>query len=342
MTENIKKPRPIFDRPNVLVAGGAGFIGSWLCEELLKTHKVICIDDFSTGRRDNIEFLLQDSNFVFLKWDLTQPIQLEELPELQRFQIKFQGLQEIYNLACPTNTLDYLKYAVTTAMANSILVFNLLELARRYEAKFLQVSSASVYGPIASQSEALKEDYIGMVDQLAERGSYNEGKRFAESVVATYNRVYGLETKIARIFNVFGPKMAAGSGRMIPDFVEQSLNGEPLVIYGNQETKATYCYVVDIIDGLMRQMAAPGFTCFNLGSPIAVSIQEVALQIKDLVGSDSPIKYVSALEHTGLPPVPNIAKAKAALNWFPLTPLEQGLKATVDYVVSHRGLVGMH
>lgn len=340
MAEEIKKPRPIFERPNVLVAGGAGFIGSWLCEELVKNNKVICIDDFSNGRREHIEFLLRDPNFVFIKWDLNKSIDLEAMQELDRFQIKFQGLQEIYNLACPTNALNYESVSVKTAQANSILMFNMLEMARKYDAKFLHASSSTVYGSSGTDQVPVAEEHIGTVDHLNQRASYNEGKRFAETVTYMYHDIYGVSTKISRIFNVFGPKMPTKAGRMIPDFVHAALTGENIVIYGTESTVSTFCYVGDIVDGMIRHMRPEEFSCLNIGSPIPIKISDVAQKVLDVVGSQSAITYQDPLPHSLPPRVPDISKAKETINWFPLTPLDNGLQSTIDYVVAHRGLIG--
>lgn len=340
MEEAVKKTRPIFDRPNVLVAGGAGFLGSWLCGELVKTKKVICVDNFSTGKPENIEFLLQDPNFVFIKHDLAQPLVFEHMPEVQRFQVQFQGVQEIYNLACPTITENYESHAITTALANSLVVYNLLELAKANEARFLHASSAAVYGNASLEQDPITEDVIGLVDPLGERATYSEGKRFAETLVSTYARVEGINAKIVRIFNVYGPRTKPGAGRLIPDFVHQALAQQPIIVYGSEETRSSFCYALDAVDAMMRVMATKDFVCLNIGSPVGVPIAEVVQEIIKFVGSDSQIVFKPLPVGMHVPQIPNIAKIKTLLDWFPLTPLDQGLRATVDDVVSHTGLVG--
>jgi len=336
--ENLKKSRPIFDRPNALVAGGAGFLGSWLCEALLRTHKVVCVDDFSSGKRSNIEFLLQDPNFRFIKWDLVKPFDPESLQELAPFQIKFQGFQTIFNLACPTNVKDVQTIALKTSYANSIVVYNLLELAKIYDASFVHTSSASVYGNLNSDNP-VEETMKGTLDPVAENNFYAEGKRFAESLVSLYARYYGVNAKIARIFNVYGPRTLPYQGRLIPDFVESIMKGEDLIIRGDESALSTFCYVEDATDGLIRLAGKNGFDVYNVGSPIPVQIKEIAETVMSLVGIKVGIFYDQNDTRKAL--VPSIVKAKKDLNWFPLTPLSQGMQATVDFIVSHRGLVEM-
>ena len=192
--------RAIFDRPNILVTGGAGFIGSHLCDRLISTSKVICLDNFSTGAEINIDHLLADPNFEFIKHDITEPLDLEKLPELQKFKIEFQGIQEIYNLACPTSPKDFVKNKIPTILASSYGVKNMLDLAVRFKAKFMHFSSSVVYGPRQNDSLRVKEDDLGKVDFLSERSSYDEGKRFSETIVENYRQAYDLDAKVARLF----------------------------------------------------------------------------------------------------------------------------------------------
>ncbi|MCX6800264.1 MAG: GDP-mannose 4,6-dehydratase [Candidatus Falkowbacteria bacterium] len=190
----------IFERKNILVTGGAGFIGSHLCEELVKTNKVICIDNFNSGIERNIDHLLLNPNFAFIRHDINEPIELIKMPGLQKFKIDFQGIQEIYNLACPTSPLDFDKNIETTLLTNSIGVKNILDIARKFESKVLHFSSSVVYGPRHDNQKKIQESDLGLIDQLSPRSSYDEGKRFAESLMANYRRVFGIDTKILRLF----------------------------------------------------------------------------------------------------------------------------------------------
>src|SRR3989339_583269 len=193
----------IFDKKNVLVIGGAGFIGSHLCDELIKTSKVICLDNYASGNVNNISHLLQHPNFAFIRHDIVNPFDLEALPELEIFQVRFQGIQEIYYLACPTVQLGFEEFAVSTIKSNSLGIINALGIARKYESKCLFTSTHSVYGDPLEGQESFSEDYWGFVDMLGDRACYNNGKRFAETVIDTYHRTYHIDTKIARIFNVY-------------------------------------------------------------------------------------------------------------------------------------------
>ncbi len=231
----------IFDKKNVLVVGGAGFIGSYLCDELIKFDKVICLDNFISGRVQNIEHLLGNPNFIFINFDASQPLALAQFPELEKFQIQFQGVQEIYNLATPTNKHNFEQNVYATLLANSQVVRNTLELARQYHAKYLLASSSSVYGaPLAGQ-EVFAEDYWGYVDPIGPRSCYNEGKRFAESFVFSFAKQFGVDVRVARLFNTYGPRMAINSGRMIPDFVLAAAEGKEVLIYGDGSETNTYC-----------------------------------------------------------------------------------------------------
>jgi len=211
----------IFDKKNVLVAGGAGFIGSHLCDELVKTDKVICVDDFLSGSEHNIDHLLANPNFIFIHHDLSQPLDLSQSADLKKFKIEFQGVQEIYNLACPMSPRRFLENRLATLLANSYAVKNLLDLAVKYSAKFMQFSSSVVYGPRqeATTGRKLRESDLGLVDQLSERGSYDEGKRFAETLVANYRSLYNVDARLLRLFRVYGPRMEADDDQMIPDFI---------------------------------------------------------------------------------------------------------------------------
>lgn len=319
----------IFDKKNVLVVGGAGFIGSHLCDELVKNSKVICIDDYSSGSVNNISHLLQHPNFVFLRHDITQPIDLESFPELELFQVKFQGIQELYYLAVPTFEIQFEKHMVATARANSVGVLNALEIAKKYSAKFLLGSTRSVYGDPLEEQHSFSEEYWGFVNPLDERACYNEGKRFAEALTMTYHFQEKLDTKIARIFNTYGPRMLLNSGRMIPDFVTQANQRQDVIIFGDGSTKDSYCYVDDMIQGLMALMQSPVNGAVNLGNPEEFQIIDIARKIIELVGSQSNIVFADEIAGLVRYASPDISRAKRYLGWFPVTEIDAGLQATV-------------
>ncbi len=328
-----EKHNVIFDKKNVLVIGGAGFIGSHLCDELIQTSKVICVDDYSSGSVSNISHLLQNPNFVFLRHDITKPLDLSLYPELDLLQVKFQGIQEVYYLACPTIQLGYEEFMLATAKANSIGVFHGLELAREYNAKFLLGSSRAVYGdPLDGQSQ-FQEDYWGFVNPLGERASYNEGKRFAETLTLTYRRTYQLDTKIARIFNTYGPRMMLNAGRMIPDFVKSAIDNNDVVIYGDGTMEDSYCYIDDLIQGLVALMQTPVADPVNLGNDNVIQIIDIAKQVIQLAGSKSQVLFKPEIQGLVRYAAPDITRAKRQLGWFPVTDLDSGLQRTVTDMI---------
>lgn len=322
--------KPIFDRPNALVIGGAGFIGSHLCDELVKTHKVICIDNFVSSSHQNIEHLTGNPNFIFIRHDATAPFKLEQWPELARFKIEFQGVQEVYNLATPTSQKNFEKLLLETAYANSLLVKNALDVAFLSQAKYLQVSSHAVYGDLLEDQPAFVEDYWGFVNPVGPRSAYNEGKRFAEGLVMNYHRQAKLDTRIARVFNTYGPRMALDTGRMIPDFVKNGSQGTNIVIFGDGKNQDTFMYVADLIDGLIKLMESNHNEPINFGNPEQSTILEVAEVIQQLTGSKSNIEFSDPLPGLIIPGPADISRAQKALNWFPVTKLEEGLAKTVE------------
>src|SRR3989339_1898629 len=225
---------PIFEKKNVVVTGGAGFIGSHLCERLLREAKVICLDDFSNSDSSNISHLLQYPDFEFIKCDVNEKLDLEKYPELEKFKVKFQGIQEIYHLACPTSPLDFEKLKMQSLWANSSSMINTLDLAVKYKAKYIFASSSVVYGNATEEKNVFKETDQGIVDHLSPRACYDEGKRFAETCVEMYRQVYGLDAKVARVFTTYGPHMKLFEGQMIPDFIINALEGKNLTINGDE------------------------------------------------------------------------------------------------------------
>ncbi len=322
--------KAIFDKKNVIVVGGAGFIGSHLCDELVKTAKVICIDNYASGSVSNISHLLQHPNFIFLKHDINEPIDLTTFPELEEFQITFQGIQEVYYLACPTVQLGFEEYAVATAKTNSVGVIHALDLAHEHEAKFLFASTRSVYGDPLDGQESFDEGYWGFVDATGERACYNEGKRFAEAVTMTYHRTYQMDTKIARVFNVYGPRMKLNSGRMIPDFVRSAIDRQDVLIYGDGSSEDSYCYVDDMVQGLVALMLSNVNEPVNLGNPVNYQIIDIAKKIIEVVGSKSNIVFQDEITGLVKHASPDIERAKQYLGWFPITEIDVGLERTVE------------
>lgn len=332
----------IFDKKNVLVAGGAGFIGSHLCDELVKTCKVICIDNFSSGSEKNIDHLLANPDFVFINHDLSEPLDLEARPELKKFKIEFQGLQEVYNLACPISPRRFLENRLNILLANSFVVKNLLDYAVRYEAKFMQFSSSVVYGNRqTSQNFQVKEEDLGVVDNLSERSAYDEGERFAETMVFNYRQIYGIDAKIVRVFRTYGPRMELNDDQMIPDMVLNALNNQDLVIFGGPEFSSSFCYIDDIIDGSLKVMNSSLTGPINLGSDVDVKLADLAAMIIAAAGSQSKIVHAETKLFMSELLLPDIHKARNELNWMPVVTLENGIKKTVFALRANTQLRGL-
>ena len=333
--------RAIFGKKNILVTGGAGFVGSHLCDELVKTNKVICVDNFSTGNEKNIDHLLSEPNFVFIRHDITRPINLESFPELQKFKIEFQGIQEIYHLACPTSPKNFKKNKIATLDALSLGIKNMLEAARKYDAKFMHFSSSVVYGPRRGGSAKVAEDDLGQVDILSERSSYDEGKRFAETVVVNYRDVYGLDAKIIRVFRVYGPRMKLDDGQMIPDFINNALDGNDLVILGDENFSSSFCYVSDCVDAAVKMMETDLAGPLNIGSDVEVNVTELANQIISAIGSTSKVIYTDRILFLTPLNLPDITKARNELGWMPVVVLKKGLENTINELRASKGLKGV-
>lgn len=330
--------RAIFDKKNVLVIGGAGFIGSHLCDRLIENSKVICLDNFSTGDERNIDHLLQDPNFEFIKHDITEPIALEKLPELQKFKIEFQGLQEIYNLACPTSPKDFEKNKIATILASSYGLKNALDLAGRYQAKIMHFSSSVVYGPRYDGRGKIKESDIGQVDFLSPRSSYDEGKRFAETMIENYRQVYGLDSRVIRLFRVYGPRMKLNEGNLIPDFINSALENSALVIPGDKNFSTSLCYISDCLDACLKLIDSNILEPVNIGSDVDANLAKVCQTIIKILNSKSKIEYADKhlfISELGLP---DITKAREELGWMPIVTLENGLKKTIDDLRASKGL----
>lgn len=332
----------IFDKKNVIVAGGAGFVGSHLCDELIKTCKVICVDSFVTGSEQNIDHLLANPDFVFINHDLSLPLDLETIPDLGNFKIEFQGIQEIYNLACPMSPRNFLANRLATIKANSYAVQNLLDLAVKYNSKFLQFSSSVVYGPRDNTKPGakLKESDLGMVNNLSERSSYDEGKRFAETIVANYRSIYNIDAKIIRLFRIYGPRMQAGDDQMIPDFINNALGNKEILIPGNESFSSSFCYIEDALDAVTKIMTTDIAGPINIGSDVDIKLSSLVDIIIKATGSQSTISYVDSPLFISELALPDIRRAKEELNWMPVVTLENGLKKTIFDVQAHERLQG--
>lgn len=330
----------LFDKKNILVTGGAGFIGSFLCERLLKDgHRVVCVDNYITSQQTNIEPMLKNPDFEFIKANINEGLDLESYPELERFKLKFQGFQEIFHMACPTSAKKFDQFKMDTLYANSVGMRNVLDIAAKWKSKFFQASTSVIYGMRPEDNHLFEEDEFGLVDHMTPRGCYDEGKRWAETMANTYADVHGIDVRIARIFRTYGPRMALYDGHMIPDFIVDALDGKDFVIYGDDGFRTSLTYVTDIIDGILRLMDAkknPGTV--NLGSDYDIKIVDVAQKILELTESSSKITYEEPLPFMRDLGLPNLTKAKD-LGWIPLVSLEQGLKKSIEYTIAHKGLV---
>lgn len=335
-------PRVIFDKKNVLITGGAGFIGSHLCDELVKECKVICLDNFVTSSATNIDHLLPNPNFVFINHDINEPIDLESLPELKKFKISFQGIQEIYHLACPTSPKHFQENCLATLLTNSFGVKNALDMAVKYNAKFLHFSSSVVYGPRTPEtwSDKVKESKLGLLNHLSERACYDEGKRFAETMVNDYRRLFNIDAKIVRVFRTYGPRMMLNDDQMLPDFIYNALNNEEIVIYGDENFASSFCYVSDVTDGAMKIMNSNLSGPINIGSDEDLKIFDIAKIIVEETGSSSPIRFEDRKLFMSELPLPDIFIAKNELAWMPVVTLRNGLKKTIFDLQAKKQLKG--
>ncbi|MDD5438208.1 MAG: GDP-mannose 4,6-dehydratase [Patescibacteria group bacterium] len=328
-----------FERKNVIVTGGAGFMGSHLCSRLIKDHNVICVDNFITSSVSNIDHLLREPHFEFINHDITQPIELSRQKELERFRIDVNGIQEIYHLACPISKKHFDDFKIATVLTNSVGVKHVLDIAVANQAKVLYASSSVLYGNRPS-GHAVKETDECHLNHLTTRGAYDEGKRFSEAILQTYADVYGLDIKIARIFRTYGPRMKIFDGNLIPDMVLNALDGKDIIISGDEETRTSLCNVKDTVDGLIRLMSSPiDLTLVNLGSDQEMRLVSVAQKILNITGSASRVRFSSQPQGYIDPGLPDITRAKELLGWVPLIRLDDGLKEMVDYADSHKNQI---
>ena len=304
-----------------LVTGAAGFLGSHLVDRLLAEGQVVVgVDNLSTGRTENLAGAMKSANFTFVRADITQDF---ELPDL--------SYAYVWHLASPASPKDYRRLSIETMMVNALGTKKMLDLALAHNARFLLASTSEVYGD--PEVHPQPEDYWGHVNPVGKRACYDEGKRFAEALTMEYYRRHNVDVRIARIFNTYGPRMQADDGRVVPNFILQALRGEPLTVYGNGTQTRSFCYVDDLVEGLVRAMILPDLVgeVFNLGNPEEYSVRELAQVIADLCGV--PLRVV----HLPLPPDdprrrrPDIARAERILGWTPRTPLTEGLRRTVAH-----------
>ncbi|WP_237216127.1 UDP-glucuronic acid decarboxylase family protein [Falsiroseomonas oryziterrae] len=303
----------------ILVTGGAGFIGSHLCERMLRDgHDVLCVDNYFTGSRSNIAHLIGDPSFEVLRHDVTFPLYVEA--------------DRIFNLACPASPVHYQYDPVQTTKTSVHGAINMLGLAKRLRARILQASTSEVYGDPVEHPQ--REGYWGNVNPIGPRACYDEGKRCAETLFFDYHRQHGLEIKVARIFNTYGPRMRPDDGRVVSNFVVQALAGQPITVYGDGQQTRSFCYVDDLVDGLARFMATPAAEPgpLNLGNPSEFTMLELAETVLRLTGSRSRLSFAPLPADDPRQRRPEIGKARELLDgWAPVTPLEDGLERTIAY-----------
>ena len=305
---------------NIVVTGGAGFIGSHLCERLLKEgHHVICLDNFFTGSRKNIEHLTDNKEFELIRHDIVEPILLE--------------VEQIYNLACPASPVHYQYNAIKTIKTSVLGVTNMLGLAKRAKARILQASTSEVYGdPILHPQ---REDYWGNVNPIGIRSCYDEGKRVAETLMMDYHRQHNVDIKIVRIFNTYGPRMAENDGRVVSNFIVQALKGEDITIYGDGTQTRSFCYVGDLVNGMMTLMNKENFTGpVNIGNDGEYTIKELAEMIIELTNSNSQIVYKPLPSDDPCKRRPDLSLARKELDYEPKVHVREGLLKTIEYFSS--------
>ena len=302
----------------VMVTGGAGFLGSHLCERLLKDgHEVLCVDNFFTGRRTNIAHLLGNPRFELLRHDVTFPLYVE--------------VDEIYNLACPASPVHYQHDPVQTTKTSVIGAINVLGLAKRLRVPVMQASTSEIYGDPTVHPQ--REEYWGNVNTLGPRACYDEGKRCAETLFFDYHRQHGLQIKVVRIFNTYGPRMHPDDGRVVSNFIVQALRGEDITLYGDGEQTRAFCYVDDLIEGFRRIMGTPASVTgpINLGNPHEITVRELAERVLLLTGSQSRLVFRPRPQDDPTQRCPDISRARELLDWAPNVKLELGLERTIAY-----------
>jgi dTDP-glucose 4,6-dehydratase len=307
-----------------VITGGAGFVGSHLCERFLaRGHEVICVDNLITGRLANIDALRGDSRFRFLHHNISDPLLIDG------------PVDNILHFASPASPDDYLRHPIPTLKAGSLGTHNMLGLAKLKKARYLLASTSEVYGD--PEQHPQREEYWGHVNPIGVRGCYDESKRFAEAMTMAYHRFHGVDTRIIRIFNTYGPRMRLDDGRVLPNFMGQALRGEPLTVYGNGSQTRSFCYVDDLVEGIERLLFTDFHEPVNLGNPDEVTILEFAREILALSGSPSKIDYKPLPQDDPRVRQPDITRARQLLGWEPQVPRQEGLRRTLEYF---RGKVG--
>ena len=304
---------------NIVITGGSGFVGSYLCEKLINDgHKIIVIDNLLTGSRENINDLLENKNFSFIEHDVQDHIEIED------------KVDYVLHFASAASPKAYTEHPVNTLKAGSVGTINTLGLAKKHSAEYLLASTSEVYGdPLISPQN---EEYWGNVNPNGERSMYDEAKRFAEAAVATYSRSYGLKTKIVRIFNTYGPRMQLNDGRVVTNFIVQALRNENITIYGDGTQTRSFSYVEDTVAGIISLMNSTEYDVFNIGNPNEMTVGKLAEKIIELTDSTSEIKYLELPNDDPKQRKPDITKAKTKLNWEPKVNLDEGLAKTITWV----------
>ncbi|WAJ27959.1 UDP-glucuronic acid decarboxylase family protein [Antarcticirhabdus aurantiaca] len=313
-------------RKRILVTGGAGFLGSFLCERLVGDgHDVLCVDNFFTGTRDNVLHLMDDHRFELMRHDVTFPLYVE--------------VDQIYNLACPASPVHYQFDPVATVKTNVHGAINMLGLAKRTRARIFQSSTSEIYGDPAVHPQV--ETYRGSVNPIGPRACYDEGKRCAETLFFDYHRQFGVDIRVARIFNTYGPRMHPNDGRVVSNFIVQALKNEPVTLYGDGSQTRSFCYVDDLIEGFVRLMAADGLAGpVNLGNPVEFRVRDLAEMVIELTGSRSRLEFRPLPQDDPVQRRPDIGLAREALGWEPTVQLRAGLARTIAYFEAKLGDAG--
>jgi len=302
----------------IIITGGAGFLGSHLCDALVNDYKVICIDRFITGRKNNVGHLHSNKNFVLLEHDVTKPVKING------------NINYIFHMASPASPVDYQLRPIETMLANSFGTYNMLELAKEKKARILLASTSEVYGDPKEHPQ--KETYWGNVNPIGPRSCYDESKRFAEALAISYLKEHDVDIRLARIFNTYGPRMRGNDGRIIPNFISQALENKPITVYGSGNQTRSFCYVSDLVNGLKKFMFTESLAgeAINIGNPQERTILETAEIVKKIIGSTSEIVFKKLPEDDPLRRNPDISKAKKLLSWAPKVSFEEGIKKTIE------------
>lgn len=300
----------------VLVTGGAGFIGSYLCEELLKRHKVVCVDNLSAADKSNIAHLTDNPDFEFIQHDITKPLVVADCDYIMHF-------------ASRPSPVDYQKNPVETALVGSLGTYHMLELAKKNKCEIMFASTSEVYGD--PEEHPQRESYRGNVSITGPRACYDESKRFSEALMFAYKKQFGVKIKIVRIFNTYGPRMRKNDGRVIPAFISQCLANKPITVFGDGKQTRSFCFITDLVSGILKFMESDHTGPMNLGNPDEHTILELAYTIKKLTGSNSEVVFKSLPKDDPVKRQPDISFAKQILSWEPEVDLEQGLKETIRY-----------